>query len=62
MPTWNCQNSMLNACNFRQDESADVVKSRCDFARNLPAVDAVYHNQCNIDFRLGKHTPYNDDT
>ena len=36
---------------------AEVVKSRVDFARDLPAVDAVYHNQCNVNFRLGKHIP-----
>ena len=47
----------MNACNCRQDEWAEVVKSRVDFARDLPAVDAVYHNQCNVNFRLGKHIP-----
>ncbi|GFR83767.1 hypothetical protein ElyMa_004132700 [Elysia marginata] len=36
------------------DKLAETVKGRIEYAQNLCAAGAVYHQQCNINFRTGK--------
>ena len=33
------------------------MSNRIEFGRDLPAVDAVYHQVCNVNFRTGKQIP-----
>ena len=40
-----------------QDKWAEAVRSRIDFAQDLHAADALYHNQCNMNFRANKSIP-----
>ncbi|EDO49780.1 predicted protein [Nematostella vectensis] len=44
-----------------EDEWGKIVLSRIEFARDLHAVDAVYHNSCNVNFRTGKQIPKGHD-
>ncbi|VDH98232.1 Hypothetical predicted protein [Mytilus galloprovincialis] len=44
-------------CIERKDEWATEVKGRIEFARDLHAVDALYHSSCNTNFRTGKNVP-----
>ena len=59
------QESVYAACHERKDEWAEKVLGRLEYARDLHASDAVYHNACNVNFRNGKQIPsklMNDDT
>lgn len=51
------QEAMVRCCETRDDEWAKDVHSRIVFARDLPAVDAVYHQLCNVNFRTGRNIP-----
>lgn len=57
--TWDCQTSHVTACQERghDDDWAETVRGRIEFARDLPAVDALYHRVCSINFRTGKNIP-----
>ncbi|CAG2227749.1 unnamed protein product [Mytilus edulis] len=44
-------------CIERKDEWATEVKGRIEFARDLHAVDALYHSSCSTNFRTGKNVP-----
>ena len=57
--TWDCQRSIITACDARLDGDswAQKVQDRIIFARDLPAVDAVYHLVCNVNFRNNKRIP-----
>lgn len=55
--TWNCQNAILRSCVERGDKWADDVKSRVEFARDLPAADSIYHKVCSGNFRTGRRLP-----
>ncbi|KAK7111326.1 hypothetical protein V1264_010980 [Littorina saxatilis] len=61
--TLSLQTEILKKCDERNDEWADIVKGKLEFARDLHAADAVYHITCNCNFRaLGLSIPkrYND--
>lgn len=40
-------------CTQRGDEWAELVRGRLQFVHELPAVDAVYHQVWNVNFRTG---------
>ncbi|CAG2187279.1 unnamed protein product [Mytilus edulis] len=44
-------------CNERGDELATQVTGRLEFARDLHAADANYHQSCGVNFRTNKHVP-----
>ena len=45
------------ACRVRNDEWAETVRGRLEFAQDLHAADAVYHQACSVNFRTGKQFP-----
>ncbi|KAK7100120.1 hypothetical protein V1264_023115 [Littorina saxatilis] len=53
------QLKLLQACQERGvgDKWAEIVQGRLEFAPDLHAADAVYHNQCNVNFRTKKNVP-----
>lgn len=51
------KDSIHQICRERNDEWANIVLGRIEFASDLHAVDAVYHQQCSINFRTGKYIP-----
>ena len=55
--TFNFQRTILSACDARADEWADTVRSRINFARDLPAADAIYHKQCSSNFQTHRQIP-----
>ena len=55
--TWDFQNKIKFHCKDRCDKWADEVYSRIQFAIDLPAKDALYHNQCSINFRNNRGIP-----
>ena len=55
--SWNCQHAFINICNIRGDDWAENVKPKLIFANDLPAMDALYHHQCSINFRIMKNIP-----
>ena len=57
--TWDLQRSIVKACDERKDDDswAEAVRARLIFGRDLPAVDAVYHQVCSVNFRTGKQLP-----
>ena len=61
--TEDLQNAISGICHERNDEWGSTVLGRLEYARDLHAVDAVYHNQCSVNFRTGKDVPcqYNSD-
>jgi 2,4-dienoyl-CoA reductase-like NADH-dependent reductase (Old Yellow Enzyme family) len=61
--TEDLQNAISGICHERNDEWGSTVLGRLEYARDLHAVDAAYHNQCSVNFRTGKDVPcqYNSD-
>ena len=57
--TASCQASLELMCLQRGpgDKWAETVKGRIEYAQDLHAADAVYHQQCNINFRTGRNIP-----
>ncbi|CAG2233051.1 MOGS [Mytilus edulis] len=51
------QTTVEQICIERKDEWATEVKGRIEFARDLHAVDALYHSSCSTNFRTGKNVP-----
>jgi hypothetical protein len=51
------QTTITEICRQRNDEWASTVLGRVEYARDLHAADAVYHNQCSVNFRTGKEIP-----
>jgi len=51
------QESISDLCMKRNDEWSDTVRGRLEYARDLHAADAVYHQQCSVNFRTGKQVP-----
>ncbi|KAL5022362.1 hypothetical protein ScPMuIL_001517 [Solemya velum] len=64
--TWDFQKSIVKTCDDRNDDDewAEKIRGRLAFAVDLPAVEAIYHQVCNINFRTGKQIPrrYRNDT
>ena len=59
------QTAVYAACSIRNEEWAEKISGRLEYARDLHASDAVYHNACNVNFRNGKQIPsklISDDT
>ena len=51
------QDKIQEACRVRNDEWAETVRGRLEFAQDLHAADAVYHQACSVNFRRGKQFP-----
>ena len=52
------QNSVLQSCAERKDEWSTLVAGRIEFAQDLIAADAVYHQSCSVNYRTGKQIPH----
>ena len=48
---------IVDACETRQDEWADIVCGRINSVHDLNAAGAVYHKSCSIHFRTGRQVP-----
>lgn len=55
--TFDFHKTIEDICNERKDEWAQEVSHRLIYARDLPAVEAVYHQSCSVNFRTGKQIP-----
>ena len=53
------QKTIIELCSARGDDWADKVRGRIEYVNDLPAVDAVYHQSCSINFRTFKDMPTN---
>ena len=51
------QKKITDICKLRNDPWAEVIHARLQVASDLPAVDAVYHQICSINFRTFKDIP-----
>ena len=51
------QRTVINHCIQRGDQWADDVRRRLNHIFDLPAADAIYHQQCSVNFRTGKGIP-----
>ena len=49
--------SIRKACEKRKDQWAVDVKGHIPFANDLHSEDAVYHQACSPNFRMGKGIP-----
>ena len=57
MRTQNFQDSIAQICKERNDESSEIVLCRLEYAQDLHAADAVYHQACSVNFCTGKQVP-----
>ena len=55
--TFGSQEKISEICEKRGDDWADKVKGRLECCHDLHASDAVYHQQCNVNFRTNKGIP-----
>ena len=51
------QGKIQEACKVRNDEWAETVQERLEFAQDLHAANAVYHQEYSVNFRTGKQVP-----
>ncbi|WAR13477.1 hypothetical protein MAR_027657 [Mya arenaria] len=51
------QNNVRDFCKRRTDEWSENVIGRLEYAQDLPAVEARYHQKCSINFRTGRSLP-----
>ena len=51
------QSTLVKHCKQRGDQWAQDVERRLSHVIDLPAADAIYHQQCNVNFRTGKGIP-----
>ena len=51
------QDKIQEACKVRNGGWAEAVRERLEFAHNLHAADAVYHQSRSVNFRMGKQIP-----
>jgi hypothetical protein len=42
---------IISVCKMRDDEWALDVRGRLEFVQDLHAADALYHQQCSVNFR-----------
>ena len=47
----------MSICLLRGDAWADTVRGRIEFVDDLHASDAIYHKNCNVNFKTGKNFP-----
>lgn len=59
--THDFRRSIIETCNFRNDQWSVEVSGRLAFAEDLPAADALYHQQCSVNFRTGRMLPLQHD-
>ena len=55
--TQDFQDSIAQICKERNDEWSEIVLGRLEYAQDLHAADAVYHQACSVNFRTGKQVP-----
>jgi hypothetical protein len=55
--TFDFQTAIKAACTERNDQWGREVLTRIEFGRDLPTVDAVYHQECSTNFRTGRQIP-----
>ena len=51
------QATFMQVCTERNDTLAHTIRGRIEFAQDLHAADAIYHQVCSIHFRTGKQVP-----
>ncbi|KAH3738440.1 hypothetical protein DPMN_002484 [Dreissena polymorpha] len=47
----------MDVCESRKDEWGYQVLARLEFAQDLHAADAMYHQTCNVNFRTARQLP-----
>jgi len=52
------QDFIEKVCKDRNDSWSEIVLGRLQYAQDLHAADAVYHQICSVNFRTGKQTGY----
>lgn len=57
MRTQDFQDSVAQICKERNDEWSEIVLDRLEYAQELHATDAVYHQSCSVNFHTGKQVP-----
>lgn len=57
MRTQDFQDSIAQICKERNDEWSEIVLDRLEYAQELHATDAVYHQSCSVNFHTGKQVP-----
>ena len=55
--TFECERSLLHKCAERGRRWGQLVQSRIQSVNDLRAADAVYHQQCSVNFRTHKNIP-----
>ena len=55
--TTDFQREVMSICLLRGDAWADTVRGRLEFVNDLNALDVIYHQTCNVNFRTGKNVP-----
>ena len=51
------QDKIQEACKVTNDEWEETIRKRLEFAQDLHAAGAVYHQGCSVNFRRGKQIP-----
>lgn len=51
------QKNIIKLCKERNDDWATQILARIHYAQDLHAADAIYHQQCSVNFRTGKNVP-----
>ena len=51
------QRVVMSICLLRGDAWADTTRGRIEFVDDLHASDAIYHKNCNVNFKTGKNVP-----
>ena len=51
------QTTIQATCQKRNDDWANEVLGRIEYAQDLHAADTIYHQQCSVNFRTGKDKP-----
>ena len=59
--TQDFQDSIAQICKERNDEWSEIVLGRLEYAQDLHAADAVYHQACSVNFHTGEQVPKAED-
>ena len=54
--THDFQACIKSICATRQNAWVDQIYGRIEAVNDLHAADTIYHQTCNVNFRIGKHT------
>ena len=60
--TFDFQATIREVCEGRKDEWGYQVLARLEFAQDLHAADAIYHQTCNVNFRTARQLPSSKQT